>query len=45
MSHIVRYIMEINSLNYNKQSKYIKNKLLSLKSCGISGIIFLKSYK
>ena len=45
MSHIVKYIIEINSLNYNKQCKYIKNKLLSLKSCDISGIIFLKSYK
>ena len=40
MSHIVEYIIKINNLNYNKQCKYIKNKLLSLKSCDISRIIF-----
>ena len=42
MSHIVEYIIEINSLNYNKQCKYIKNKLFSLKSCDINRIIFFK---
>ena len=42
MSHIVEYIIKINNLNYNKQCKYIKNKLLSLKSCDISRIIFFK---
>ena len=42
MYHIVEYIIEINSLNYKKQCKYIKNKLLSLKSCDISRIIFFK---
>ena len=42
MSHIVEYIIKINSLNYNKQYKYIKNKLLSLKSCDISPTIFFK---
>ena len=42
MSHIVEYIIEINILNYNKQCKYIKNNLLSLKSCDISCIIFFK---
>ena len=42
MSHIVEYIIEMNSLNYFKQCKYIKNKLLCLKSCDISHIIFFK---
>ena len=42
MSHIVEYIIKINNLNYNKQCKYIKNKLLSLKSCDISRTIFFK---
>ena len=42
MSHIVEYIIKIISLKYNKQYKYIKNKILSLKSCDISRTIFFK---
>ena len=42
MSQITDYIIQINSLNYNKQCKYIKNKLLSVDSCDISCIVFFK---
>ena len=42
MSQITNYIIQINSLNYNKQYKYIKNKLLSVDSCDISCIVFFK---
>ena len=38
MYHIVEYIIEINSLNYKKQCKYIKNKLLSPKMSKMSKI-------
>ena len=29
-------IIQINSLNYNKQCKYIKNELLSIEICDIN---------
>ena len=42
MSQITEYIIQINSLNYNKQCRYVKKKLLSVDSCDISCIIFFK---
>ena len=42
MSKITEYIVQINSLNYNKQCKYVKNKLLSIDFCDITHIMFLK---
>ena len=42
MSQITEYIIQINSLNYNKQWGYVKNKLLSLDTSDISRIIFFK---
>ena len=42
MSQIIEYIIQINSLSNNKQYKYIKNKLLFLKSYDTSRIIFFK---
>ena len=35
-------IIQINSLNYNKQCKYVKNKLLSIEICDITDIMFFK---
>ena len=42
MSKITEYIVQINSLNYNKQCKYVKNKLLSIDFCDITHIMFFK---
>ena len=42
MSQITEYIIQINSLNYNKQCRYVKNELLSLDTSDISRIIFFK---
>ena len=42
MNKITEYIVQINSLNYNKQSKYVKNKILSIKFCDITHIMFFK---
>ena len=42
ISKITEYIVQINTLNYNNQCKYVKNKLLSVDSCDISRIIFFK---
>ena len=42
MNKITVYIVQINSLNYNKQCKYVKNKLLSIKICDIKDIMFFK---
>ena len=39
MSQLTEYIKQINSLNYNKQCRYIKNESLSR---DISRIIFFK---
>ena len=36
MNKITEYVMQINSLNYNKQCKYVKNKLLSIESHDIT---------
>ena len=44
MNKITEYIIQINSLNYNKQFKYVKNKLLSIENCDITDM-FLKRYK
>ena len=45
MNKITEYIIQINSLNYNKQCKYVKNKLLSIDFCNILILCFLKKYK
>ena len=42
MNKITEYIVQINSLNYNKQCKYVKNKLLSTDFCDITQIMFFK---
>ena len=45
MNKITEYIIQINGLNYNKQCKYVKNKLLSIDFCNILILCFLKRYK
>ena len=42
MNKITEYIVQINSLNYNKQCKYLKNKLLSIDICNITDITFFE---
>ena len=42
MNKITEYIVQINSLNYNKQCKYVKNKLLSIENCAITDMMFFK---
>ena len=42
MNKITEYIVEINSFNYNKQCKYLKNKLLSIDICNITDITFFE---
>ena len=42
MNKITEYIVQINSLNYNKQCKYVKNKLLSIDFCDITDIMLFK---
>ena len=42
MNKITEYIVQINSLNYNKQCKYVKNKLLSIDFCDITHMFFKK---
>ena len=42
MNKITEYIVQINSLNYNKQCKYVKNKLLSIDFGHITHIMFFK---
>ena len=42
MNKMTEYIIQINSLNYNKQCKYGKNKLLSIDFCDITDIMFFK---
>ena len=42
MNKITEYIVQINNLNYNKQCKYVKNKLLSNDFCDITHIMLFK---
>ena len=42
MNKITEYIVQINSLNYNKQCKYVKNKL-SIDFFDITHIMFFKN--
>ena len=42
MNKITEYIVQINSFNYNKQCKYLKNKLLSIDICNITDITFFE---
>ena len=42
MKKIIEYIIQINSLNYNKICKYVKNKLLSIEICDITDIMFFQ---
>ena len=42
MNKMTEYIVQISSLNYNKQCKYVKNKLLSIKNCAITDRMFFK---
>ena len=42
MNKITEHIVQTNSLNYNKQCKYVKNKLLSIDFCDITHIMFFK---
>ena len=42
MNKITEYTVQIKSLNYNKQCKYVKNKLLSIDFCDITHIMFFK---
>ena len=41
MNKITEYIIQINGLNYNKQCKYVKNKL-SIDFCNITHFMFFK---
>ena len=45
MSQITEYTVEINTLNYNKQYKYVKMKFLFVDSYDISRIIFFKKLR
>ena len=40
MNKITEYIVQINNLNYNRQCKYVKNKLLSIENCAITDMMF-----
>ena len=42
MNKMTEYIMQINSLYYNKQCKYVKNKLLSIENHDIADMMFFK---
>ena len=42
MNKITEYIVQINSLNYNKLCKYVKNKLLPIDFCDVTHIMFFK---
>ena len=42
MDKITQYVGQINCLDYNKQCKYIKNKLLSINISDIKHIMFFK---
>ena len=42
MKKITEYIVQINSLNCDKQCNYVKNKLLSIEICNIADIMFFK---
>ena len=42
MNKITEYIVQINSLNCDKQCKYVKNKLLSIEIWNITDIMFFK---
>ena len=42
MNKITEYIVQINSFNYNKQYKYVKNKLLAIGICNITDIMFFE---
>ena len=42
MNKITEYIVQINSFNYDKQCKYLKNKLLSIDICNITDITFFE---
>ena len=42
MNKMAEYIMQINSLYYNKQCKYVKNKLLSIENHDITDMMFFK---
>ena len=42
MNKITEYIIQINSLNYDRQCKYVKNKLLSIEVCDITDSMFFK---
>ena len=42
MKKITEYIVQINSLNCDKQCNYVKNKLLSIEICNITDIMFFK---
>ena len=42
MNKITEYIVQINSLNYNKQCKNVKNKLLSIENRAITDMMFFK---
>ena len=42
MNKITEYIVRTNSLSYDKQCKYLKNKLLSIDICNITDIIFFE---
>ena len=42
MNKIREYIVQINSLKYNKQCKYVKNKWLSIDFWYITHIMFYK---
>ena len=41
MNKITEYIIQTNGLNYNKQCKYVKNKL-SIDFCNITHFLFFK---
>ena len=42
MNKMTEYIMQINTLYYNKQCKYVKNKLLSIENHDIADMMFFK---
>ena len=45
MKKIIEYIIQKNSLNYNKICKYVKNELLSIEICDITDIMFFQKVK
>ena len=44
MYDMTNYILQINCLNHNNLSEYLKNKLLSIDPCDTTYTVFFKLY-